>query len=681
VNLKEKILPNMKKLLREPLFYLLFLLAIAGIWIIPEKQKLKYVSLIANGKAYSESFPISTHDIQENTDFLISFYIDAKKGKRYVYKFYPDDCILSVRINGNKFPQERIKRPCDFNNGTELNFSEFLRDGSNKIDIQMRNHGGPGGLRVEKPKRNIKQLSFMHYVFALLFLSSFVVVLRKFKLSFAAIFIILPFLGLTLYSLFEFYCRLQYELSGPVNWDSDIYFAVGRGITNGIPPWSGLWDIKPPGIFLLSAISFKIFDTPVFCHWFQSFILIVLAFIPLIAHFTLPNRSVWRLFASCLFGLAISLYSAERAGEVQTESIGAGFACLSIFAFAYPNFYKRKKLWIAVSAFGLLGACGFKEPFLFPILGTSILLCKDIKDWLMRFLLPLAIAIAAGFLLLIVFGWLGDFLHYLDFMQQIHANRYGSPLQRAMQFWKLWEDLNGFSWGLGWVMVAMLFAPFVLYKEQLPNAAIKTLIAFLLASYTVGLGGEFFDHHFVFAVPFYIALWIMLLNKWNENNGNSKIAWSLILIILSVATLNLPDLKLEKRERDMTQKREIVLKEAAYVDSVLDKLQIDRYMYLGSIDFGSQTGTNILYGRTRHSPQGPYFFQFQHVWFNEISEYKETIQEMLKSSQIVVRGKEPHLIENLTEPILNEYFTLSPWQEVADIPREHEEYRVYFRKR
>jgi len=492
---------------------------------------------------------------------------------------------------------------------------------------------------------------------------------------------LLPFVCLIFYSLFEFYCRLRYELSGPVNWDSDIYFAVGRGIVNGIPPWSGLWDIKPPGIFLLSAISFKLFDSPIFCHLFQCFTLIILAFTPIVAHFTFPNRSIWRLFASCLFGLIISLYSAERAGEVQTESMGAAFACLSIFAFAYPNFYKRKILWTSISALGLLGACGFKEPFLFLILGASILLCKDVKDWLKRFLLPLAIAIAVGILILAIFGWLGDFLHYLDFMQKIHANRHGSPFRRAMQFWKLWEDMNAFSWGLGWVFVAMIFAPFVQYKKDLPNVAIKTLIAFLSASYAVGLGGEFFDHHFVFAVPFYIALWIILLNRWDGDNEGNKITGNLILLILSIAVLNLPNLQLENREKDMRAKREVVLKEAAYVDAVLDRLQIDRYAYLGQNDFGNRQGMNFLFGRTHHSPAGPYFIQFQHVWLNEIPGYREAIQKTLRNSQIVVRGLMPNLITDLTEPILNEYFTLSPWEEVADIPREYREYRVYFRKR
>jgi hypothetical protein len=146
---------------------------------------------MANGKPYLESFPISTHNILENTDFLISFYIDAKKGKKYIYKLYPDDCILSVKINENMFPQKRIKEACAYHNGTELNFSEFLREGSNKIDIQMRNYGGPGGLRVEKSNKSPNQLTFMHYVFALLFLLAFVLILRKVKLNLATILIIL----------------------------------------------------------------------------------------------------------------------------------------------------------------------------------------------------------------------------------------------------------------------------------------------------------------------------------------------------------------------------------------------------------------------------------------------------------------------------------------------------------
>ena len=485
---------------------------------------------------------------------------------------------------------------------------------------------------------------------------------------------LLPMFALLIYVFVEFCLRMQYELSGPFTWDTGLYWAVGRGIVNGITPWSGLWETKPPGIFLLGAISYKIFGTSILTHYVQSLVLIIIAVIPILSHFIFPNCSVWRFIICALFGFAISLYAAERSGEVQIESFGAAFGCIAVFAFSHPNFYKRKKMWIAVSALGILGACGLKEPFLFPIFGASVLLCKDLKDWYYRFLLPLIIAMAAGFLLLLIFGWLGDFLHYLDFMRQFWVNRFGSPYKRAMQFWRLWEDMNGFSWGLGWVFVTLLFAPFVLYKNYFPNMAVKILIAFLLTSYTVGLGGEFYNHHHVFAVPFYFALLAMLLNaeKFNETSGLLGVK-SLLFVLLSVAVLNLPNLNLDKRAKEMKHTREEQLKEAAYIDAVLDKAGLKRYMYLGR-------NGNHVYGWTKHSPEGPYFIQYEE-WVRDIPEFKTTVLSMLMNSQVAVMGWIQSPVKDAVQPILDEYFTLEPWDNVADIPRPLRMYNIYFRKR
>jgi len=474
-----------------------------------------------------------------------------------------------------------------------------------------------------------------------------------------------------IYAFVQLCLRIKYELAGAYNWDTGIYWAVGRGIVNGIAPWSGLWDIKPPGIFLLSAISYKMFGTSVFTHYAQSFVLIVIAVVPVIFHFIFPNRSIWRLAICALFGLAMSLYAAERAGEIQTESFGAAFGCLAVFAFAYPGFYERKKLWIAISVLGFLGACGFKEPFLLPLLGASILLCKNLKDWSYRFLLPLAIAIVTGFLLLLVFGWLGDFLHYIEFMQQFWINRFGSPYRRAMQFWRLWEDMNGFSWGLGWSFVTLLLTPFVLYKNKLPGVAVKILIAFLLTSYAVGLGGEFYGHHFIFALPFYFALMAALLNA--EKFSGNIITESFVLVLLIIATLNLPNLNLNQRSKGMEQARVEHTKEAMYVDAVLDRTDIKRYMYLG------RNGNNI-YSWTKHSPEGPYFIQYEE-WIRDIPEFKTTVLSMLMNSQVVVMGWIQQPVKDAVQPILNEYFTLEPWDNVADIPRPVKNYNIYFRKK
>jgi len=664
--------------LREPLFYLLPLLALAYIIVTPARMEFSNVKSTRNENTEDIKLPYSFNG-EKSEEFTVSFNLLTKNKSFVKFNIIPDDCIQEILINGGKFPLGGINGLCDYSKGAYFDFSKYVQEGLNFFEIRVLNHGGPGGLQFQATYNGFKSFSLMHYVLFCFFLLSIALILRKFKFEISLTnlkkipFYILPILALLFYVFVEFCLRLQYELSEPFTWDTGMYWAVGRGIVNGITPWSGLFETKPPGIFLLSAVSYKIFGTSILTHYVQCFVLIVIAVIPVVFWFVFPYRSVWKFMICALFGFAMALYSAERAGEVQIESFGASFGCIAVFVFAYPNFYKRKKLWIAVSALGFLGACGFKEPFLFSLFGASILLCKDLKDWSYRFLLPLAIAVAIGFLLLLVLGWLGDYLHYYEFMQQYLVNRYGSPYKRAMQFQRLWEDMNAFSYGLGWVLVVLLFSPFILHKENLPNIAIKTLIAFLLTSYAVGLSGDYYNHHFIFAIPFYFALFALFLNAEKTKGENLNIA-SIILVLLSVTVLNIPDLNLEIRAINHNREKQKQLKEAAYVDTMLEKTGIKRYMYLGR-------NGNTVYSWTAHSPEGPYFFQFD-VWLRDIPEYRETLFSMLLNSQLVVMGWSEDRVKEAVQPILDQYFTLEPWESVADIPRpEGTEYKIYYRRK
>lgn len=40
-----------------------------------------------------------------------------------------------------------------------------------------------------------------------------------------------------------------------LNVDASVFLVVGRGWVSGTPPYSGLWDHKPPGIYILTAIA------------------------------------------------------------------------------------------------------------------------------------------------------------------------------------------------------------------------------------------------------------------------------------------------------------------------------------------------------------------------------------------------------------------------------------------
>src|SRR3989344_8992683 len=61
---------------------------------------------------------------------------------------------------------------------------------------------------------------------------------------------------------YEVFLRLFYEIQGPYTGDSTIYWAVGRGILNGLTPYTDLFETKPPGIFLLSAMSIALTGGP-----------------------------------------------------------------------------------------------------------------------------------------------------------------------------------------------------------------------------------------------------------------------------------------------------------------------------------------------------------------------------------------------------------------------------------
>jgi len=239
-----------KKILHEPLFYLLLLLVLIWFWIIPAKPNISDVVLTIDGTSYSaESFPISTYKIREHSNFSIS--LNIKDSKNSVYKFYPDDCILSIEVNGKAFPQEMVKKPCDYNNGTVLDLSEYMQEGLNRIELQIRNDGGPGGFRMEIPYNGFKS-----FIFTLFLLFSIALILRKFKFEFIAISIIL--LGIVVRIIL-------YSYTGPMQYSYDIgghlqYIQIiseEKRLPKSNEGWS---TFQPPLYYVISAVIKNITD-------------------------------------------------------------------------------------------------------------------------------------------------------------------------------------------------------------------------------------------------------------------------------------------------------------------------------------------------------------------------------------------------------------------------------------
>jgi len=665
---REIITAKAKEILHTPLFYLLSLFVVGYFIIIPARVEFSDIKITRNGKTENVKLPYSA-DMAGGEVFFVSCNLSVKDKKNAKFRVIPDDCIQEILINGEKFPLDGIQGLCSYTRGVYLDFSKYVREGLNHFEFRIKNIEWSGGFKVEVPYREIRSLPLIFHIFILLFLFFILLTLKKMevKLNRETIFACVLAFPFVIYAFVELCIRINYELTDVYTWDTPIYWAVGRGILNGIAPWSGLFETKPPGIFLLSAISFKIFDSPVFTNYFQVFVLILTAVIPVIAYFLQSNySSVLKLAFSLLVGLILALYSAERSGGVQVESFGAAFGCIAVFAMAMPNFEKRKILGISLAAIGILGACGFKEPFLFPLFGISLIFCENIKEWVSRFVLPLAIAVLLGFAFLLVCGWLGDFWHYLSFMSSTHISRFGSPFRRAMEFHRLYNDMNAFSWGLAIAVFALLSLPFVTLKSNENAFFIKIIFfgtAFFLSSFSVGLGGEFYNHHHIFALPFYIALVLVLLKNWDGENFAVNKLGMLSFIFFVIATLNLPNLNLVKRSEDLNNDARESMQAAVDLDLRMDELGIDRYTFIGA------NGPQI-YGWTKHSPNGPYFFQYDD-WFKRIPGYRDSVISNIEKSSVVVVHKMWNEILPEANHILNEQFN----------EQQIEYYKAYFRKK
>jgi len=275
-----------KKILHKPLFCLLPLLALAWFWIIPAKLNINNIELTIDGNSYPESIPLSTNKIAENSNFSISFNIDVENNKNSVYKFYPDDCILGIEINGKAFPQKTIKKPCDYNNGIMLDLSEYTQKGLNRIKLQMKNDGGPGGLRIESPN-GIRALSLKHYIFTLLLLLSIALILRKFKFGFIAISIIL--LGIIVRLIVYTYMG---PMQSPHDIEAHLHYMQIIAEEKRIPKNDECWVCyQPPPYYVASAVVKNVVDS----------------YDPVLTGRILQQGQLLFSFASIIFGVALIL--------------------------------------------------------------------------------------------------------------------------------------------------------------------------------------------------------------------------------------------------------------------------------------------------------------------------------------------------------------------------------------
>ncbi len=496
-------------------------------------------------------------------------------------------------------------------------------------------------------------------------------------------------LGILGAAVLEWIARLRYEAAGPYTWDTTIYWAVGRGILNGLVPWRDLWETKPPGIFLLSALSLRLFGGTGPTHLVQVGAIVFIAVSPALALIARKGtgwlrdpRGLFVLWLSLALGILYSLYAAERSGEVQVESLGAAALCAYLVAAASA---KNSAGNVLLSCAALLAGCGLKEPFLPIAFAMAIVLLDSARSLLYRFFLPLGIALAVALAALAAAGWSTAFFgDYLPFMLHSRVGSAGSAFARGLFANLLEKDLDNFAPLLGAITI-LVFAWFLasraIRSDRKPLSLLfsfgAAFLSLYLSSFAVGLGGEYFNHHFAFAIPVYLSWLVRGLSDADLVPDAGKIFGGIaaagIALFIAFPVLGMPDLKYEQRLSFLQWKESVAKSEANYVDAVLEASGRNRYMFIG-------TNGPQLYGWTRHSPQGPLFFQFP-FWFGpDLPANNRSLLESIDRSDLLVFDSlvagpmNPAIVERIRRD-----FTETPWPSARRIGRMAPVYRIFFR--
>ncbi len=464
--------------------------------------------------------------------------------------------------------------------------------------------------------------------------------------------------------------RVHYELQGPLTADSGIYVAVGRGILNGLRPYADLFETKPPGIFLLSAASLWLQGNAFFVSAFQALILALMPLLLVAGTWPLVRKNtVWRrraeLLAAFTVGLLLALYTAERSGEFQVESFGAFFTLLYVVLLANP---KAQFGWLrtAAAALTLLLAIGLKEPFLLSAAACALFLYgSSLQELKQRFLVPLVIAAFAGTLAMALLGYLGPYISiYVPDMLFRHVAVGSSPFVRGWQWYRIFHDLQGYHVLLAWFAAVLSFGAIIhAFVQKTYNAAVVKLTATTLGLYllalAVAMGGPFYNHHFVFAVPGYAALFVLCMREAAGTKAHHRAAQVFLVALTALSALALlhkPSTDYTPRVQAFHAAQGAAQTAAIQIDSILDSCHLSQYLFLGSN--GMQP-----YAYTRHSPQGPLFFQYDFFFDAAHQDFRRAFVGTLQTAQfIVLRDKHVGDLRPVVDSYITQHFSTSPWE-------------------
>jgi len=307
--------------------------------------------------------------------------------------------------------------------------------------------------------------------------------------------------------------------------DEMIYLALGQGIRQGIPLYRGIYDNKPPLLYIVAAIAGNLF-------WFKAILafinIISISFFWKLSEILFPKKNLLHKISTIVFGLLTTLPLLEG-NIVNAELFMIAPIILSlIIVFSKKNNFKN--LFIAGSLFSI--ASLFKIPAFFDLPAVIIfwLIYSISKNTKFRTFIKKTIYLLVGFAtpILLTFIWFyiqGSFKDYIiaAFLQNVGylSSWRPSDTQKPFLIKNLPLLFRGFI-----VLTTSIF--FYLKRKKLSKNFIFITLWLLFALFGVTLSERPYPHYLIQAVPAISLLIAMLFTE-------KSIEQSLTLIPLTIA--------------------------------------------------------------------------------------------------------------------------------------------------
>jgi len=299
---------------------------------------------------------------------------------------------------------------------------------------------------------------------------------------------------------------LWYEAHPTLVNDATFYFVVGRGILNGLVPYRDLWETKPPGIFLISALSIALTNGPMLAKvafvTFLCAIPVLFVLGAIVLHPNAPSRAL-SIGVSLLYGLMLSSYTQAMSADMTTEAWGASL-CIAYLVLLHWR-QSKERPWTPLIGFGtallLLCTIGLKETFMPITFAVAVLSVRSVPDLLKWWVFPLLVAAALGITILFCFGWTAPYFSiYLKDMVFHHGSYIPSTVWERTFWWRATiENLNRFSGVMTILITLLLGSALVLSFVQAKEWTVRIVVATLATSFAIGVGYNFYRHYFVLA--------------------------------------------------------------------------------------------------------------------------------------------------------------------------------------